>query len=121
MPQVTITGYATFLPTVRDAMAALVAGCAEEALSVRPGAVAYRFVALDAADLRAPQGRSERYTLVELQLFAGRTVAAKKAFYAALYAGCAERLGIGPSDLEIIVTERPAHDWAVRGRPGDEL
>ncbi|HEY0358720.1 MAG TPA: tautomerase family protein [Mycobacteriales bacterium] len=121
MPQVTITGYATVLPGVRDVMAALVTACAGKALSIRPGALAYRFVALDAADLRAPEGRSERYTIVELRLFAGRTVEAKKAFYAAMYAGFAERLGVEPVDLEILVLDQPAHDWAVRGRPGDEL
>jgi hypothetical protein len=121
MPQVTITGYATFLPTVRDAMATVVTECAEETLGVKPAALGYRFAALGAADLRPPAGRSERYTLVELQLFAGRAVEARKAFYAAMFARFAERLGIEPLDLEIILTEHPAHDWAVRGRPGDEL
>jgi hypothetical protein len=121
MPQVTITGYATFLPGVREAMSALVAECAGETLGVRAGALAHRFVALDAAHLRAPEDRSERYTLVELRLFAGRTVEAKKAFYAAMYRRCAAELGIEPVDLEIIVLDQPRHDWALRGRPGDEL
>ena len=58
--------------------------------------------------------------MVELTLFAGRTVEAKKTFYAAVYARWSGQLGPDPVDLEIILRDVPAHDWAVRGRPGDE-
>lgn len=76
---------------------------------------------MDPEDFPTPSGRSERYTIVELRLFTGCTVATKKVFYARIYAGAAEHLGISSVDLEIAMVETPRHDWAIRGLPGDEL
>jgi phenylpyruvate tautomerase PptA (4-oxalocrotonate tautomerase family) len=121
MPQFTITGFRAALPAVRADLGTILRECAAETLGARPGTIALRFVALDAGDLQAPEGRSERYTVVELALFAGRPVEAKKAFYAAVYSRCAERLGLEPIDLELVLRDVPTHDWAVHGRPGDEL
>lgn len=80
----------------------------------------HRFFPMDPEDFPAPPGRSERYTVVEVRLFTGRTTATKKALYARLYRD-AEALGIGAADLEVMVLETPRHDWAIRGLPGDEL
>jgi hypothetical protein len=120
MPQLTITGYSSSLDGIDAEVSEVVQVCAEEFLGVGRGKCAVRFVRLAGEDLQPPDGRSERYTLVELRLFAGRPVAAKKAFYAALYERFAA-LGVEPVDLEIVITDVPAYDWAVRGRPGDEL
>ena len=92
MPQFTMYGYSTYQPTVRDAMSDVVADCARETLGVADGSWAHRFLALDPADFRASQDRSERYTVVEVRLFAGRTLEAKKAFYAAMFQQFAGRL-----------------------------
>ena len=119
MPQFTMYGYSSFQRTVRDAMSDVVAECAREALGVADGSWAHRFLALDSADFRAP-GRSERYTVIEVRLYAGRTPEMKKAFYAAMFERFADRLGIEPADLEIILIDTPRYDWAAGGRPGDE-
>ena len=29
--------------------------------------------------------------------------------------------GIGPTDVEVTITETPKHNWGIRGLPGDEL
>jgi hypothetical protein len=121
MPQFTMYGYSSFQPSVRDAMSEIVAECARAELGVADGSWAHRFLALDPADFRRPDGRSERYTVVEVRLFAGRPTEVKKAFYAAMYEQFADRLGIEPIDLEIVLIDTPRHDWAARGLPGDEL
>jgi hypothetical protein len=120
MPQFTMYGYSTYQPSVRDAMSDVVAECARETLGVSDGSWAHRFLALDPADFRASEDRSERYTVVEVRLFAGRTLEAKKAFYAAMYEQFVAKLGIDAVDLEIILIDTERHNWAARGRPGDE-
>lgn len=65
--------------------------------------------------------RSDNYTIIEISLFEGRTVAAKKKFYALVYERCQTQIGIESVDLEIVLTETPRHNWGIRGVPGDEL
>lgn len=75
---------------------------------------------MDLEDLPTPAGR-ERYTVVEVLMFEGRTTATKKAFYQRLYRDFAARLRIEPVDLEVTVIQTPRHDWAIRGQAGDDL
>jgi hypothetical protein len=72
-------------------------------------------------DFPTPDGRSARYTIIEVLMFAGRTNATKKAFYHRLYRDFEQDLAIGPIDLEITIVETPRHDWGIRGHAGDEL
>jgi len=120
MVQFKVYGQRHVLAAVRADLSEVLHAAAVDVLGSPPGARFQRFFALDAQDFPIPTGRSVRYTIVEVSMMSGRTVAAKKAFYARLYADAAG-LGIDPMDLEVTVVETPAHDWAVRGLPGDEL
>ena len=42
-------------------------------------------------------------------------------FYAELYRKWVELLQEEATDLEIVITESPRHNWGVRGISGDEL
>jgi phenylpyruvate tautomerase PptA (4-oxalocrotonate tautomerase family) len=81
----------------------------------------HRFIALEAEDFLYPGDRSEKYTVVEISVFEGRSVEAKKALVRALYRNVARRCGIGANDLEITIFETPRSNWGIRGVPGDEL
>ena len=74
-----------------------------------------------AEDFVYPPGRSERYTIVEVSMFEGRSVEAKKQLIRLLYARAAAGIGLAPEDLEITIAETPRHCWGIRGLPGDEL
>lgn len=79
-----------------------------------------RFFYLEPGEFLYPADRSERYTIIEISCFEGRSVEAKKHLIRELF----ERLqavGITPQDLEITITETPKHNWGIRGAPGDEL
>jgi hypothetical protein len=76
---------------------------------------------MSAEDFPTPAGRTERYTIIEIVMFEGRSVTTKKAFFTRLYADFTDRLDIDPQDLEISIVETPRHDWGIRGRAGDEL
>ncbi len=78
-----------------------------------------RFFPMLPEDFIYSSDRSNRYTIVELNMFVGRSVAAKKQFMRLLF-DRASSLGIEPNDLEITIHELPKNDWGFRGLPGDE-
>ena len=57
---------------------------------------------------------------MELSLFEGRSVEAKKALINALFDN-SDVPGTARNDLEITLFETPWHNWGIRGEVGDEL
>jgi phenylpyruvate tautomerase PptA (4-oxalocrotonate tautomerase family) len=56
--------------------------------------------------------RSDRFVMVRVTLAAGRTDEAKSAFYARLAELLAERIGLRPEDLAVILVENERTDWS---------
>ncbi len=81
----------------------------------------HRFLLLEPDDFVFPADRSADYTIIEISLFAGRSVEAKKQLIRLLYANIEEAVGIVPQDVEITLFETPQSNWGIRGVPGDEL
>lgn len=121
MAQVKVYGRDTILRPTRTALSDVLHAAAVDVLGLPSAKRFHRFFPMDAEDFPTPEGRSERYTIVEITLFAGRTTATKKAFYGRLFRDFEQHLGITPVDLEITLVETPRHDWGIRGQPGDEL
>ena len=68
-----------------------------------------------------PTGRSDRYTRVEIVLFSGRSLEAKKALYSAVVANLSV-LGVPAEEIKIILIEVPPDNWGLRGgRPASEV
>jgi len=82
---------------------------------------AHRFMPMDKADFFYPSGRSDAYTVIEINMMEGRQVDTKKALIKALFNNIGSALGISPTDIEIIIKEQPAHCWGFRGMTGDEV
>jgi phenylpyruvate tautomerase PptA (4-oxalocrotonate tautomerase family) len=80
-----------------------------------------RFFGLDAEDMIAPEDRSEAYIIIEISMFEGRSVEAKKLLIRTLFAEIERQCGIVPQDVEITIFETPRGNWGIRGVPGDEL
>lgn len=120
MTQVKIYGRASALNPLRVQLSNVVHDALVEGFGLPQDKRFHRFFALEDADFVYPEGRSERYTILEILMFAGRSEQAKKRVYALLYAGF-NGLGIGPEDLEVVLLESPRVNWAIRGLPGDEL
>ena len=85
-----------------------------EALKVPEGDRQIRFVEHLPEHFHVPPGKTENYTLVEISLFAGRSVAAKRALYQAIVTNLGA-LGIASSDIIIALNEIPLDNWAVWG------
>ncbi|MFP5239523.1 MAG: tautomerase family protein [Acidobacteriota bacterium] len=65
-------------------------------------------------DWLLPPGKTERYTLVEIHAFAGRSAEAKGALFARVVSNLGA-LGVEPSDVFVIVVEQPRENWGIRG------
>jgi phenylpyruvate tautomerase PptA (4-oxalocrotonate tautomerase family) len=65
-------------------------------------------------DFEIPPGKGERYTLVSIEAFAGRSVDAKRALYAEIV-GRFEAAGIPKTDVLIVLRDIPLENWGLRG------
>ena len=61
-----------------------------------------------------PTGRSDRYVRVEITLFSGRSLDAKKALYSALVANLSA-LDVPSNEIKIVLIEVPPENWGLRG------
>lgn len=121
MGQVKIYGLRRRLEPARAALSEAVHAAVVEAFAYPPEKRFHRFIHLDEPDFIFPADRSDRYTIIEISVFEGRSVEAKKALIRALYRLVPPATGIAPRDLEITVFETPRHAWGIRGLPGDEV
>ena len=121
MAQFKVYGRDDVLRPLRTALSETLHAAAVDVLGLPVAKRFHRFFPMAAEDFPTPEGRSERYTVVEVLMFQGRTVATKKAFYQRLYRDFDQHLGIEAIDLEITIVETPRHDWGIRGQTGDEL
>ena len=68
-----------------------------------------------------PTGRSERFTRVEITMFAGRSIEAKRALYKTIV----ENLGaldVPADEIKIVLIETALENWGVRGGvPASEI
>src|SRR5262245_41196608 len=62
----------------------------------------------------SPPGKDERYTLVDVDLFSGRSLEAKKALYRAIVTKLGN-FGIPPDHIKVLLRESPPENWGIRG------
>ncbi len=68
-----------------------------------------------------PTGNSDRYTRIEITLFAGRSIEAKRALYKAIVEKLAA-VGVPEQEVKTILIEAPREDWGLRGGlPASEI
>jgi phenylpyruvate tautomerase PptA (4-oxalocrotonate tautomerase family) len=121
MAQIKIYGIATNLNPVKARLSEVIHSCVVDALQYPADKRAHRFFPLDAADFFYPAGRTDRYIIIEISMFEGRTIETKKRLIRLLFERIQSALEISPQDIEITITETPRHNWGFRGLPGDEI
>jgi hypothetical protein len=120
MSQVKIFGLREHLDPIKRQLSDVIHACVVEALQYPVDKRAHRFFPLERSDFFYPDGRTDRYTIIEFSMFEGRTVAARKQLIRLLFERVQKECGITPQDLEITIFETPRHNWGFRGLPGDE-
>ena len=121
MAQVKIFGLRRSLQSCRAMISQAIHSSVMEALEYPLEKRFHRFIALDDEDFIYPQDRSERYIIIEISIFEGRSIEAKKMLIRLLYERIPQLSGISTQDIEITIFETPRHCWGIRGMPGDEI
>lgn len=121
MVQVKITGSTESLNRIRERLSDIIHGCLQEAIGTPKDKRFQRFFPLDSENFYYPTNCSSQYTIIEIVMFEGRSVSAKKKLTKLLFERISQQLDIATHDIEIAMFELPKHNWGIRGLPGDEL
>lgn len=120
MPLVKIEVRKSWPPAQVQAMIEAVYLALREALKVPEGDRQIRFVEHKPEHFHVPPDKTENFTVVEIDMFSGRSLGAKRALYQAIVNNLAP-LGLTPSDIFIVLHEIPLENWGIRGVPASEI
>jgi phenylpyruvate tautomerase PptA (4-oxalocrotonate tautomerase family) len=120
MPNTTIEtriGWIGDVPAVIHA----VQSALREALQLPEWDRTLRLIEHQPSHFACPPGKGPRYTLVEVTLFAGRSMDAKRSLYDAIVRNLGA-LGVPADDIKITLIEVPPENWGIRGgQPASEI
>ena len=92
-----------------------------EALMVPEGDRQIRYIEHKPEHFAVPPGKTDDYTVVEITLFPGRSLDAKRKLYQSIVRRFGE-LGIAASDIFIVLNEPSLDNWGIRGgEPASEI
>ena len=118
---IVIYGIKEKLNPIKAQLSEVIHGCMQSGLGLPEDKRTQRFIPLDADDFYYPEGRSDAYTVIEINMMQGRSIATKKALIKALFQQIELKVGILPIDIEVTIKEQPTHCWGFRGMTGDEV
>ncbi|ADU29205.1 tautomerase family protein [Evansella cellulosilytica] len=121
MGQIKVYGVKDRLRPIKELLSNVIHSCMIEALEFPPKKKFHRFFPMEKEDFYYGEGRTEAYTIIEISMFDGRTIEAKKRLIKLLFERIESECHITPQDVEITIFETPKHNWGIRGLPGDEL
>lgn len=115
-----VYGVADRLNPIKPRLSDAIHSCVRAVLGMPEDKRAHRFIPLSREDMFMPGGRSDAYTVIEINMMQGRTEQTKKALIQRLFAVLEAEVGLSPIDVEITIHEQPPHCWGFRGMTGDE-
>lgn len=108
------------LDPIKSRLSDVIHGCLQTVLGLPESKRAQRFVSLRRDSFFYPEGRSDSYTVIEINMMSGRKPETQKALIHALFDDIEKQLGIRPIDIEITIKEQAPYQWGFRGMTGDE-
>ena len=117
---IVIYGIDEKLNPIKARLSDVIHGCMQSVLGMPEDKRAHRFVPMAREDFYYPGGRSDAYTVIEINMMAGRQAATRKKLIKTLFSEIETQLSIDPADVEITISEQPPHCWGFRGMTGDE-
>ncbi len=121
MGQIKIFGIKNHLHPIRIKVSEVIHECLMGAFQYPKEKKAHRFIYIDSDSFFYFDGRTEKHTIIEISVFEGRSIEAKKKLHRLLFDKFENELGISAMDLEITIFETPMHNWGIRGKSADEL
>ena len=121
MPQIKVYGLREHLQPVKERLSDALHSCVVDALKFPPDKRAHRFFHMERGDFYFPASASDKYTIIEISMFEGRSVETKKRLIRLLFERVCAKADRKPNEVEVTITETPKHNWGFRGSAGDEL
>lgn len=115
-----IYGINTHLNPVKAQLSSVIHESMMNILGMPEDKRAHRFIPLEKEDFYYPGGRSDAYTVIEINMMQGREKDTQKALIKDLFKNIEKELKISPVDIEITIKEQAPHCWGFRGITGDE-
>ena len=117
---IVIYGIDEKLHPIKARLSDVIHRCMQSVLGMPEDKRAHRFVPMSREDFYYPGGRTDAYTVIEINMMAGRQAATQKKLIKTLFREIETQLSIDPADVEITISEQPPHCWGFRGMTGDE-
>lgn len=117
---IVIYGIKDQLNPIKAKLSDVIHGCMKSVLGMPEDKRAHRFVPLEREDFYYPGGRSDAYTVIEINMMSGRNPETQKALIKSLFQELESELSLAPVDVEITIKEQQPHQWGFRGMTGDE-
>ncbi len=117
---IVIYGIKEKLNPIKAKLSDIIHGCMQSELGMPEDKRAHRFIPLEKEDFYYPGGRSEAYTVIEINMMAGRKPETQKSLIKAIFKNIESQLSISPVDVEITIKEQAPYQWGFRGMTGDE-
>jgi phenylpyruvate tautomerase PptA (4-oxalocrotonate tautomerase family) len=114
MPNATIEVRRKYSPADEEGIINAIHAAMMEALKTPEWDRTIRLVVHEPHRFATPPQRSDRYTLVDIDLFSGRSLPAKKALYQAIVRNLTP-FGIAADHVKVLLRESPAENWGIRG------
>lgn len=118
---IVVYGIAEHLNPIKARLSDVIHECMQQILGMPEDKRAQRFIPLPKEDFYYPGGRSERYTVIEINMMAGRKPQTQKALIKHLFSELENHLSLAPVDVEITISEQAPYQWGFRGMTGDEV
>ncbi|MDO6421573.1 tautomerase family protein [Saccharophagus degradans] len=118
---IVIYGIKENLNPIKAKLSDVIHGCMQNVLGMPEDKRAHRFMPMNKADFYYPGGRTDAYTVIEINMMAGRKPETQKALIKAIFTNIENQLGIAPVDVEIVIKEQAPYQWGFRGMTGDEV
>lgn len=117
---IVIYGIKEKLNPIKAKLSDVIHGCMQSELGMPEDKRAHRFIPLERGDFYYPGGRSEAYTVIEINMMSGRKPETQKNLIKSLFKEIESQLAISPIDVEITIKEQAPYQWGFRGITGDE-
>ncbi|AEY01748.1 transglutaminase-like protein [Oceanimonas sp. GK1] len=115
-----IYGIKENLNPIKAELSNVIHGCMQSVLGMPEDKRAHRIVPLDKDDFYYPGGRSDAYTVIEINMMAGRKPETQRELIKTLFREIESQIGLSPVDVEITIKEQQPYQWGFRGMTGDE-
>jgi hypothetical protein len=117
---IVVYGIKEKLNPIKAKMSDVIHSCMQSSLGMPEDKRAHRFMPLEKENFYYPGGRSDAYTVIEINMMVGRKPETQKLLIKTLFKELEKELSLAPIDVEITIKEQAPYQWGFRGITGDE-